>query len=224
VDRLDALSDSQKVALTESILDAGIPDGEPTESIYILASGRPGLLLPLLERKAEDAVKALGAGSDTAGKSTNPRRVAKMMADIIAEAGDEFALSLEAKLLKLDERLFDDVIYRTMIATPGRRNAFTVAYYGLDLGEPAVTKRILAWAKESLEGELTHLGNPGYDNVPDFRHEWGEALVARYGGPPTTAQWQNDPLAAGLDARLASAYYKDVYRFAIDAAAKQPKK
>ena len=97
MDRLDALSDSEKVALTESILDAGIPDGEPVESIYILARGRPGLLLPLLERKAEDAVKALSAGPDTTGKSTDPRRTARMMAWVIAESGDEFALSLEAK-------------------------------------------------------------------------------------------------------------------------------
>ncbi len=115
------------------------------------------------------------------------------------------------------------MVARTMYAAYGR-NPFKVAYQGFEIGDPAIDKRLVAWAEEFLSEDLPNLGNSIFDNVSTSpRRLWAEALVDRYGSAPSPTQLKKDPIASRLKPGLAMLDY-DVHRFAVEAAEKRARK
>jgi hypothetical protein len=223
-ERLSRMSDAEQVAMAKSLLDRGLPsDGDQGAGLGDLALGRSALILPLIEAKLEDALKASNPLDGFTDKTANPEAIIMYLWEIIAAAGDKQSLLEASKLLKLDEKRFDRMVLQTMYAAYNRRNAFTVAYRGFDLGDPAIDKRLIEWASEHLGNDVRKLSNPIYDNVPGARHEWAEALVERYGAAPSQTQWMKDPIASRLKPELSVLEYH-VRQLAGEEAAKRNKK
>ncbi len=95
--------------------------------------------------------------------------------------------------------------------------SFPVGYHGFALGDPAIDQRIKAWAAEQL-------GSHEESTVTDAERRWADAMVDKYGGPPTGAQWAADPFVSGLKRALAESVHDDVYRLAVDSLIKRTPK
>jgi hypothetical protein len=223
LDRMNRLSDAEQIALAKSIVDRGLPYGAPADTLYSLAVGRSSVILPILEAKIEEALKAPNPLDVFTDKTANPEAIIIYLWRTIVQVGDKQALLEASELLKIDEKRFDRMVAHTMYAAYNR-NPFKVAYQGFDIGDPAIDKRLVDWAEESLSAELPKLGNPLFDNVSDSpRRQWAEALVDRYGAVPTPTQWMKDPIASRLRPGLAILDY-DVRRFTVEAAEKRARK
>jgi hypothetical protein len=223
LDRMNRLSDAEQVALAKSIVDRGLPYGAPADTLYSLAMGRSSVILPILEAKIEEALKASNPLDVFTDKTANPEAIIIYLWRTIVQVGDKQALLEASKLLKIDEKRFDRMVAHTMYAAYSR-NPFKVAYQGFEIGDPAIDKRLVDWAEGVLSAELPNLGNPIFDNVSGSpRRQWAEALVDRYGAVPSPTQWMKDPIASRLRPGLAALDY-DVRRFAVEAAAKRVRK
>ena len=221
VDRINRMSDGERLALAKSALDQGMPTGDLGTAVYGLAQAHTPLILPLIERKIEECLSAPAILDCFTDKTVNAERSIFWMADAITRAGNQEALLEAGKLIKLDEKRFDFMVKKTLSAAADH-NPFTLAYQGFDLGDPAIDKRIVAWADDWLSQELPHVGNPVYDGVTiDLRHQWAEAMVERYGGVPTPAQWTLDPIVSRVKPATSGLLYRDVHRFAAEVVAKR---
>ena len=77
------------------------------------------------------------------------------------------------------------------------------------LRDPELDKRFIAWCEEVLN-------EPALNIPTDRRHLWAQAMVKRYGGTPTAAQWTYDPIVGRLTPSFAGAVRPEILRFASE--------
>lgn len=223
-DRLGRMSDAEQVALAISWLDRGHPSVDGAEGLDQLARGRSALILPSIEAKIEEVLKAPNPAECFTNKGVPPDEVILYFSRLIARAGNRQALLEASKLLKIDEKRFDQMVEHTMIAAYSR-DPFKLAYRGFEIGDPAIDKRLLAWAEKLLSEDLPHLGHPIFDKMSRGARLWAEALVDRHGGVPSPAQWMNDPIASHLGSIPEMALLeREVRRFAQEITEKRVQK
>jgi len=199
------LSDSEMVAFVKSSLDGGMTgsDGFATST---LARARGALVLPLIEAKIEQVLRSSNASECFTDRRTDPQSFITSAAAVISGASGESALRETGKLLQLDEKRFDRMVDQVLSEAYGLQNQFALAYRGLDLGNPALSIRIVRWAEKRVTP-------PSPDESPRRpRRLWAEAMVDRYGGVPTPEQWGSDPMAAGMKPDTVKALRDDMYR------------
>jgi len=210
LDRINRMSDAEAVGAVHNALDQGVPTGDNENlALYALAVGRSALILPMIENKIEQLLKSPFPGDLYSNKTMSPQFVILFLTREIEQAGNEEALRQASKLLKIDEKRFDRMVENTMAVAMSDRKAFAAAYPGLEIGDPAIEKRIIAWVERELADE-------GRSDV-DMRHLWAEAMAERYRVSPTEEHWSKDPIASRLRPETAQAVHKDVLRLAADA-------
>jgi hypothetical protein len=178
----------------------------------------------MMEAKIEEVIKSPVPLDCFTNKTVEPQKAVFELWATMAQAGDLQALREASKLLKIDEKRFDRMVYNTMAAAISRGNPFTLLYQGFDLGDPAIDKRLVAFAEGLLKEELPKLGNPIFDTPSSPRRQWAEVLVDRYGAAPTESQWSTDALASRLRPEISKQLHNDLIRFATDAAQRRARK
>jgi hypothetical protein len=211
--RLLQASEAQQIAFVKSALDRGMPPDLGDQMSLVLLN-RSSLVVPLLEEKIEQVLKSDDPRECFTDKSVDPHKFVDLVALGIANVGDDEALKQVAKLSHLDEKRFGSLVGATLIHAKNWHNPFTVGYHGLAMGDPAVSQRIEAWVQSQL-------GSAEEYTAADAKRRWAEAMVDKYGGAPTEAQWASDPIVAGLKPSLAESLHNDVIRMAVDALAKR---
>ena len=210
LDLINRMSDAEAVGTVNIALDQGVPIGEKEGlALYALAVGRSTLILPMIEKRIEELVKSPFPEDLYTNKSANPQLVILLLTRRIEQAGNQEALRQAGKLLKMDEKRFDRMVEGTMAAAMAGNRPFVTAYEGLEIGDPAIDKRIIAWAEQVLADEAR--------SDVDMRHRWAEAMAERYRVSPTEEHWSKDPIASRLRPETAQAVHKDVLRLAADA-------
>jgi hypothetical protein len=214
-------SAADQTAWINTTLDKGVPTSLG-DALGALMLAKSSLTLPLMEQKVEQVLQSKFPSECFTDKSVNPEKFIYLTAFSIAYAGNEEAMRQVAKLIKLDEKRFDDLVDRTLMGTENRGNPenkgnpYIVAYHALEIGEPLVEKRIYAWVQVRFsEKEATR--------VRDLRKFWAEAMVERYGGVPTQSQWATDPFVSRLNPAQEPALHDEMIRLAIDAVQKRPR-
>jgi hypothetical protein len=209
-------SEADQVAYFNQRLNEGLRVDE-IDAIDLLILSRSSLVLPMMERKVEEVLKSRDPLECFTDKTVDPQRFVSVAAASIAWSGDEQALRALSKLIAIDEKRFGVFIQNTMASAETRRNPFVVAYSGLDIGDPAVDKGILAWVEEQF-------GNKTDFWLGQLKHWWAEAMVERYGGVPLEMHWVDDPIASRINRQLADSVHDDIFRLAAEAREKQAKK
>jgi hypothetical protein len=208
------MSEAEQVAFTKSNLDAGNLVG-----LDLLVNNRSSLILPLIEKKVEEVLASKNPRECFTDTTVDPNYFFSLAYSLIAGAGDEEALKQVRKLLVLDPKRVDGWVSHTFAAAwhqPGPR-PFALAYWAFGLGDPALDSRVAAWAEETL-------AEAGSDAPQAPRRRWAEALVERYGGVPTTAEWSSDPIVSRMKPTIAESLRENVLRFALDAWEKSPRR
>jgi hypothetical protein len=211
-------SEAEQIAFTRAYLENGMmgEQGE-AEALTTLVLSRSSLVLPIIERKIEQVLKAADPRECFVNKDVDPQKVVGFMASEIHYAGDEQALMEASKLLKLDEKRFDRLVFGIMARSINRGNPFVLAYRGLDMGDPAVARRIVEWAEPLLAETI-------FDAEDSMRRRWAAALAERYGSAPVLGEWDSDPIASRLKPTLAESLHPTMVRFAFEAAQKRTPK
>lgn len=217
VDRINRMSEPEQTVLVKWVLDHGLPQGQQLSALHVLIVTRSSLALPLMESKIEEVLKSPSPKDCFTNKEVDPQWVVFELWAMMAQAGDVQALREASKLLKIDEKRFDRMVSNTMSAAINRGNPFTVAYQGLDIGDPAVDKRIMAFAEEML-------AKPQVDTPISMKRRWAEALLDRYGAVPAQTQWIKDPIASRLKPEVAKSLNQEVIRLAAEELAKRSRK
>jgi len=214
--RLLQASETEQIAFINSALDQGLPP-DLSDQMSLVLNNRSSVALPLLEAKIEQVLKSDDPKECFTNKSVNPQKFVDGVAWTIPSAGDDEALRQVAKLIKLDEKRFGMLVGMTLLAARSWHNPFTVGYQGFAMGDSAVSQRVEAWAESQL-------GSSEESTVTDAERRWANALVDKYGGAPTEAQWASDEFVSGLKPSLAESLHNDVMRMAVDALAKRTPK
>lgn len=214
--RLLEASEAEQTAFIKSALDQGMPSGLG-DRMTVLLRNKGSLVLPILEAKIEQVLGSNNPQECFTDNSVDPHRFVDRVAWAIANVGDDEALKQVAKLIKLDEKRFGMLVGITLGNARDWHNPFTVGYHGFAMGDPAIDQKIKAWAAEQL-------GSHEESTVTDAERRWADALVDKYGGPPTGAQWADDPFVSGLKPSLAESMHNDVFRKAVDALVKRTPK
>lgn len=203
----ERLSEVEQVAFVREQLDRGLPQQprEPREALMVLATKRSAVVLPIIENKIEQVIKSHNPIDCFTDKTVRPTLFLALVSDMITQAGDEVALSQEAKLLKL--RRIDELVFATFRAASTRGNPFTLAYRGIEMNDPDLNRVIAAWAEGILAEPMLNLPK-------DMRHQWFEAVVNRYGIVPDRSRWARDPIASRLRPALAESVFADLTRLA----------
>jgi len=218
------MTETEQIAAVRDALDRGLP---PDNIIGLLKLNKPSLVLPLVEQKIEQVLRSPSPLDCFVDKTVDPNRFVTVAAWGMANTGSEEALAEIAKLINLDAGRFEMLVRVTLDASDTyskSHNPFVVAYSGLAIADPLVHKLILSWAEKNLsvdpeERARAEAAARGFGPTPPppaekMKHLWAEAMLARYGNPPTEAQWTSDPIASGLSAPLAESLYRDLPRFA----------
>jgi hypothetical protein len=222
VQRLPSMADREVVQMTRAIVDYGPVAGEQGDDLTVLARARSPLVLPILEAKIEEVLTSENPARCFTNNSIDPQRAVDLLSYTIAHPGNVEALREASKLLKIDEKRFDEIVARAMDSAMAGGRHFKVLYQGFDLHDEALDKRLTAWADEVLAKELPLVGLDGYE--PGVRRKWAAALVDRYGGVPTGAEWDTDPLVSRLRPETTAKLYYDIHRFAAEETAKRAKR
>jgi hypothetical protein len=239
--RMLQASEAEQTAWIESDLDRGMPTVDPDASVLtVLIRSKSEITLPLIERKIEEVLRSPSSPDNFTDKSVDPQRFIALAAVAIREAGNVESLKELGKLMKIDERRFGFLVEQTFAEARDRGNPFSVAYQGFDIGDPALDSRIAAWA----ERELLLLPPPppkDYSRVPnselfrqldiagreaminEARTLWAEAMVDKYGGVPTEAQWRSDPIVSHLKPSETDPVHDDMIRRTSEAVEKRAK-
>ena len=194
-------------------MDKGMPI-DLGGALTILAINKSSLVLPLVEQKIEQVLRSKSPSECFTDKSVRPEKFVSLGADLIAYAGNDEAMRQVAKLIKLDEKRFGDLVNRTLMGTENRGNPenlgdpYIVAYHALEIGEPLVENRIYAWVQARFSEKAE-------DRIRDLRRFWAAAMVDRYGGVPTESQWAADPFISRLNLSNDAALHKDMMTYAI---------
>ena len=227
-------SEPEQIAAVNAALDRGLP---PDDIIVVLGHIKSALVLPLIERKIEQVLNSSSPRDCFIDKTVDPDRFVTAAAWQIAGNGSEQALIEIAKLIKLDEQRFGRLVEVTLINSEDHstsHNPFVVAYSGFAIADPVVHKLILSWAEKNLsvdpeeraraEAAARRFGPTPPPPAEKRKHQWAEAMLGRYGGVPSDAQWSSDPIASRLGAPLAESLHGDVPRFAREALEKRAPK
>ena len=209
-------SASEQAAWIQAYLDRGTRQ-DTTDTFATLVVARSSVALPLMEKKIEQVLASTSPSDCFTDKSVDPKKWVGSMAGMIDYAGDEESLRQASKLIKLDEKLFGDMVERTMFNALTRRTPYSLAYAGLEIGDPAIDKRVVSWVEARLADKTS-------GGMHEVRQLWAEAMVDKYGGAPTEAQWANDRIVSRLHAPLPSLVRVDMERFAKEAVEKRAKK
>jgi hypothetical protein len=208
LEQMNRLTDAEQLALAKSIVDRGVPHGRPADRLYSLAQGRSALIVPMLEAKIEEILRAPDPRACFTDKSTEPDVMVTYLQAAIWQNGSLQSLVQASKLMKIDEKRFGGMVALTMIAAYSHRNAFELVYQGFKIGDPAIDKRLVEWAEGMFEKDLPNLGDPIFDDeLGNPRRLWAEALVDRYGAAPSQMQWLQDPIASRLKPELSILEY-----------------
>jgi hypothetical protein len=196
-------------------LARGMP---PSDSYSILIRARSGSVLPILEHRIEEILVSPSPLDYFTDKTVNPNKFVDFAAVVIANAGNEEALRHVAKLIQIDEKRFSRSRPVQMVLANARDfgNPYFLAYRSFEIGSPSVDNGVIDWAEQLLGDELERFSNPSYERLRRQRWEWAEAMVERYGGPPTESQWKNDPIASRLKPELAAALHDSMMRYAAE--------
>lgn len=227
--RLMRAAEAEQIEAINSALDKGAPP-ELVDHITLLLLNKGSLVLPLIEKKIEQVLKATSPLDCFIDKNVDPQRFVDLMGATIAWTGDGEALKQISKLIKLDEKRFGGLVERTLGSARDyakSRNPFVVAYRGFAIGDPAIDQRIVAWAESRLspddrdpEREVAsrRLGIPPAPPLSaEMKRMWAEAMLDQYGGVPTELQWLRDPLASRLKVALSQTLHTEVFTLARDA-------
>jgi hypothetical protein len=214
--RIPRMSEADQLSYLDRRLNEGLRP-VPDDAVDVLILSRSSLVLPIMERKIEEVLKSSDPLECFTDKTADPKWFVDVAALSIAWSGDEQALKEISKLIAIDGKRFGRLVRNTMLAAQNRRNPFVVAYRGLDLGDPAVDKRILAWVEEHLDTKVEFA-------LGQIHHWWAEAMVERYGGVPLEVQWVDDPIASRISRQLADSVHDEIFRLAAEARDKQAKK
>jgi hypothetical protein len=190
----------------------------PTGSeITMLILNKSSVALPLIEQKIEEVLRSRSPSECFSDRSVDPQRFVGFAAAAITEAGDVESLKQASKLIKLDEKRFGPLVQRALFSAVSYRNAFGVAYQGLELGDPALDSRIAAWVQTQLAERKSPLPGAADAETAEVRGWLAQALVKRYGAVPTESQWATDPLITRLPPLQAAWLHDDVMHLAAEA-------
>lgn len=206
--------EATQIALVHTYLDEGAPE-ELGDAISMLILNRSALILPIMESRAEEILKDQYS-SRTAHPNLVPDRVLNIVLAAIPAGGDAVALRMASRLMAIDEARFGHLVGDTLAAAYNLRNPITVAYDGLDLGDPRVGARLAEWVESAIK-------TPTGIKAAQTKLWWSEALAKRYDGPPTDAQWATDPLVERLGSS-AQAVKNEVLRLTAAAVEKGARK
>jgi hypothetical protein len=215
-----------------SDLDHGMQAEPGGDVLTMLVLNRSSLALPLIEQKIEQVLRSPNPSDCFTDKSVDPQKFVSVAAQTIAYAGDAEALRQLGKLIKIDEKRFGGLIDRTLVNARDHRNPFTVAYQGLEMGDPAIDTRVAAWARFQLADKRAPLRNFGprttepvpEGEIQEVRRMWAEAMVGKYGRVPTARDWADDPIASRLDTVHAQALHDHMMGAAAEALERRGKR
>jgi hypothetical protein len=185
-------------------------DEEATRGYGSLVGGSFGPPTPSPAREmkhlwGEAMLKQYGGAPNDAQWASDPitSRLSRPLADSVHSELPELIDSAQAlaeisKIIQLDGRWSN-------YAPPGE-NPFGVAYIGLAVGNPTTQHLILAWAEKHLTAD-----------VETMKHVWADAVLTRYGGVPTDAQWAGDLIASGLSRLLAQSLHREMSQLVNEA-------
>jgi len=202
-----------------------LPDA--SGALGLLVASKPSVALPLIGLKIEEVLKSKSPLDLFTDKSVDPQRFVAFAAAAIEDAGNDQALREVGRLLRLDAERFDDAVQYTMIRATAVRNPFPLAYQGFAISDPALDTRLAIWAEWALAESRPPLpayylakrrygfSRTGPQREPkaatdEIRQLWAEALLDRYGGVPSDAQWQSDPIVSRLSASQAESLHNDM--------------
>jgi hypothetical protein len=223
VRRMLDLPEARLVACMNAWLDRGMPaSGSP--QMTFLTHARSSLVLPIIEKKIEDVVVSRSPRDCFTDQRVDPVLFTVYGAETIAQAANEQAFRELSKLMRLDEHRFGEYVESVLLSAQAKGDPYPLAYRGFDIGDPAVDKRIAAWAEKDLAEEMERFSSPAYENVRRKRRIWAETLMERYGGVPTETQWKTDPLVSRLKPDLAAAIHDSVMRYTREALQRQKPK
>jgi hypothetical protein len=218
---LDASETEQRNWIREHLCK-GMP---PSEAFGTMILNRSSTTLPVIEGMIEEVLRPPSRPECFSGQTTDLKKFAHVAALSITEAGNEQSLVEASKLIKLDDQQFGWMVERILLQAETYRNPFVVAYQGLELNDPAVGRRIAAWAQTALADRRPpnrNFGPRDPEPVPESeirrtRRAWAEAMVERYGGVVTETNWANDPIVVGLTSAHARALHDEVLRASAEA-------
>ena len=168
------LTETEQSRFVNETIAAGFPD-DRADQMTMLVLNRSGLVLPLLERRVEDELRA----------QSPSKELIVTVTEMIAYAGDEQALREASKLIALDGLTFGRLVGRTLDSALDFRNPFAVAYSGLNFGIEPVSDLIGEWAASRL-------------NAPKMQRLLAEAMLAKYERIPDEVALNKDPIVSRL--------------------------
>ena len=207
-------SEARQVSWIQSDLDQGMPADPGGDPLAMLILNRSSVTLPLMEKKIEQVLASTSPKDCFTVRSVDPDKFVAGAAAMIAYSGDEQALRKVSKLIRIDERRFGDLVDHTLVEAETRRNPYPLAYRGLELGDPAIEKRILAWAEARLADKTAF-------RIGQVRQWWAEAMVDKYGGVPTEGQWETDPIVSRVRPAQEPSFHNQMIGLAVEAAEKR---
>lgn len=221
--RMLKASEAEQATWVRAYLGRGMPVKDPDSgTMTMLVLNRSAVTLPLIETKIEQVLRSPSPADCFTAESVDPGKFVALAAYMIAYAGDQQALREASKLLKLDRKRFGSLVQRTLDEALTRRNAFTVAYRGFELGDATLDQKIAEWAQAELADKRPPLRNYGPrdpEPKPDFEIQqacrlWAEAMVEKYGGVPTERDWSDDPIVRRLEPAQGATLHDPVIRAA----------
>jgi hypothetical protein len=116
------------------------------------------------------------------------------------------------------------------VPVEARYNPSVLAYQGFAIGDSALDTRLANWAEWEMttgkrpalppallakrQGRVVLVESPAESDgsIQQIRQLWAEALVDKYGGVLSEAQWRSDPIASRLPASMAQSLHNDMIR------------
>jgi hypothetical protein len=113
--------------------------------------------------------------------------------------------------MQVDEARFGTLVERTLDNAGNWRNAFEVAYEGLQMDNEAISRHVVAWVESALPSNR-------------MQRAWAEALLNRYGKVPDDSAWATDPIASRLNDRVTPELRKSLRLMAEEAQQKRERR
>jgi hypothetical protein len=218
--RLLGNNEAEQVAYLNNFIAEGAPGDN--DSVEALVLSKTSLFVPMIEYKIEEILALRSRERLFRSPSVDPPRVVSILAMMIEYTGEAIALEQASKLMRIDEDRFGSMVEHCLGHAYGRGRGFRVAYRGLEIGDPAVDKRIMAWANEGI-------GIMVEPNRAIVLRKWAKEVVEEYNGAPDEYQWAKDPIVSRLSAdRLnppgRAPLHDEMFRLIAEVAQKRPKK
>jgi hypothetical protein len=198
------MSEAEQVAYVTSNLNRGMPVAL-NDPLNMLVLSRSSLVLPMLEKKIEEALASRNPLDCFTDKTVNPQKFVDAVAWTIPGAGDQQTLREISKLIAIDEKRFGMLVNLALLNAEGHRNPFEAAYRGFEIGDPAVDKRIEAWAEQQFADK------PAF-RQGQLKDMWAGAMAEKYGAAPNEVTWANDPIASRITPELAASLHDEMLR------------